>query len=151
MRYIILSDTHGNKKGVEKLLQTVEHDGVIFAGDGESDFSNVNGNITMVKGNCDFFSKLPQSVVTKINGTKVLITHGNMYGVKSGLGSLIAYAESEEVQLVIYGHNHKQSLEKINGITYLNPGTFKKSSTLKSSYAIIDFKDNNFFINMTEF
>lgn len=151
MRYIILSDTHGNKKGVEKLLQTVEHDGVIFAGDGEGDFSNVNGNIIMVKGNCDFFSKLPQSVVTKINGTKVLITHGNMYGVKSGLGSLIAYAESEEVQLVIYGHNHKQSLEKINGITYLNPGTFKKSSTLKSSYAIIDFKDNNFFINMTEF
>lgn len=151
MKYIVLSDTHGNKKGIELLLNSVQHDGVIFAGDGASDFNNINENIIMVKGNCDFFVDLPESVITTINNVKVLITHGNLYGVKSGLGGLINFAEKEKVDLVIYGHNHRQSLQKINGITFLNPGTFKKSSSAKSCYAVIDFDEDKFLINMVEF
>lgn len=49
MKYVIISDSHGNKKSVEDLLAKVEHDGVIFVGDGLSDFDNVYGDTLMVR------------------------------------------------------------------------------------------------------
>ena len=151
MRYIVLSDTHGNKAGLNQLLNKVEHDGVIFCGDGEGDFESLEKNIHMVKGNCDFFSKLPSSVSIEICGHKLFITHGNMYGVKSGMGSLMNEAEKEGANIVIFGHTHIPYIQQINNITYLNPGSFKKGISSKSSYATLDFVDNKFFINIVEF
>ncbi len=151
MRYIVLSDTHGNKSGVKELLSKVKHDGVIFCGDGEGDFEILEQNIYMVKGNCDFFSKLPTIISIDICGQKVLVTHGNMYGVKSGMGALMNEAEKENANLVIFGHTHIPYVNNINNITYLNPGSFKRGVGYNSTYAIVDFDDNNFFINIVEF
>lgn len=150
MKYIVLSDIHGNKKGVEQLLSSVEYDGVIFAGDGLSDIEQVVDGFK-VRGNCDFFSNVSNIVETEICGKKVMLTHGHMFGVKSGLGALINEAETRGVDLVIFGHTHIPYNEKINGITYLNPGTFKKSIFGKSTYAVVEFDDNGFLINLLEF
>ena len=151
MRYIVLSDTHGNKSGVKELLSKIEHDGVIFCGDGEGDFETLEQNIHMVKGNCDFFSKLPATIVTEICGQKVFITHGNMYGVKSSIGALMNEAEKEKANLVIFGHTHIPYVNNINNITYLNPGSFKRGVNSNSTYATVDFENNKFFINIVEF
>lgn len=151
MKYIIISDSHGNKKSVEDLLANVQHDGVIFVGDGLSDFDNVHGDTLMVRGNCDFFSTVPTIVSKNINGTKVLITHGHLFGVKSGLGALISEAEKGEYDLVIFGHTHETYFEKIGNITYFNPGSFKKDIFGKSTYGVVDFKENTFLINLLEF
>lgn len=151
MKYIVLSDSHGNKDGVSQLLSTVNHNGVIFAGDGTADFDNVHGEVLMCRGNCDFFSKVPTDVFKEINGTKVMITHGHLYNAKSGMGGLINVAKQYNVNLVIFGHTHNTFFEEIDGITFLNPGTFKKSLFNKSNYAVIDFNDSGFLINLLEF
>ena len=150
-KYIVLSDTHGNRKDVESLLYTVEHDGVFFAGDGVDDFEHYYRDIYMVRGNCDFFSDLNTVIIKEICGTKVLITHGHLYGAKSGMGGLITLAKANDIKLVIFGHTHMSYYEIIDGITFVNPGTFKKSIFNKSTYSIIDFDDNGFYINMREF
>lgn len=151
MKYIVLSDSHGNKEGVEKLLSSVEHDGVIFAGDGLVDFDNYHGDIMMVRGNCDFFSKVGTIIIKEICGVKVLITHGHLYNAKSGMGGLISVAKESGARLVIFGHTHIPYYEEIEGITFVNPGTFKKSIFSKSTYSTIDFNESSFSINMLEF
>lgn len=150
-KYIIISDSHGNKEGVEKLLSSVEHDGVIFAGDGIGDLENYSRDIYMVRGNCDFFSKIGTLIVKDICGTKTMITHGHLYSAKSGMGGLIAAAKENNVQLVIFGHTHIPFFEVIDGITFVNPGTFKKSVFHKSTYSTVDFDESGFYINMREF
>lgn len=150
-KYVILSDTHGNKEGVEKLLSSVKHDGVFFAGDGVEDFENYYKDIYMVRGNCDFFSKLGTIIVKDICNTKVIITHGHLYGAKSGMGGLISLAKEYGADVVIFGHTHMSYYEIIDGITFVNPGSFKKSIFSKSTYATIDFDDKSFYINMLEF
>lgn len=153
MRYIVLSDTHGNKKGINMLFSSITHDGVIFAGDGLSDFEGISEKEEFIKvrGNCDFFDKTENLLIFNINNTKVLLTHGHMENVKYGLNRLVKIAKENNANLVIYGHNHRQNMEKIDGITFLNPGSFKRNVMGKSCYAIVDFNDDGFLINMAQF
>ena len=151
MKYLILTDTHGEQKKVENLLNSVSHDGVFFLGDGVSDFDNIKENIIMVRGNCDFFSKIENTKIINIQNIKIMLTHGNAYGVKSGFGSLLSYAKKEQVDLVLFGHTHQIYLEEIDNITLCNVGSFKRNSMGKSTYGIIEFVSGKFFINIAEF
>ena len=84
MKFIIISDSHGNKEGIDKIFKEIQFDGLIFLGDGVRDLSsymNYN-NVYCVSGNCDFFSSIPNERELIIMGRKVLITHGNKYNVK---------------------------------------------------------------------
>ena len=150
-KYIILSDTHGNRKDVEALLYSIEHDGVFFAGDGVEDFEHYYKDIYMVRGNCDFFSDNKTLILKEICGIKVIITHGHLYGAKSGMGGLISLAKANDAKLVIFGHTHNSYYEVIDGITFVNPGSFKKSIFNKPTYATVVFDDKSFYINMLEF
>ena len=151
MKYIVLSDTHGNKSAVENLLANVEHDGVIFAGDGVEDFDNVYGETLICRGNCDFFSKVPTIISKDICGKRVVITHGHLYNAKSGMGGLVSMAKGMGANFVIFGHTHNTYYEIIDGITFLNPGTFKKSCFNKGNYAVINFTNDDILINLLEF
>ena len=151
MKYIILSDTHGEQSKVKELLNSVSHNGVIFLGDGLSDFDNIDDNIVMVRGNCDFFSKIENTKTIKIENTKILLTHGNAFGVKGGLGSLLLEAKREQVRLALFGHTHEPMLKTIDNIMLCNPGSFKRNFKGKSSYAILEFSEGNFFIKLAEF
>ena len=50
----------------------------------------------MVPGNCDFGLRVPAEITLEVEGLRVLITHGNRYGVKSGLGRLISRSLHEK-------------------------------------------------------
>lgn len=124
MRILVLSDNHS--RDID--FNFNEFDYVIHSGDrGSFD----DDGILMVRGNCDFRGE--KTISTIINDKKVLITHGDLYGVKEGLTRLSLLALEKEVQYVFYGHTHCPSFFEYRGIKFINPGAY-----LDGRYVIID-------------
>ena len=143
---IILSDTHGNVSELRKLLEIMEEtDYIIHLGDGASDLSflpsNERAKVIQVNGNCDA-ANLPIEQIIEIEGVKIFMTHGHKYNVKSNLYNLLTRGKELDVQMCLYGHNHKANIEKVDGINLINPGTLYRYSTTKS-YCYCVFYDGN--------
>ena len=121
--YVVFSDIHGDYKNMRKLkILAQENNGAFFAGDGLSCVLNANiPNLYWVAGNCDALGE--REVVTEIEGVKILLTHGHLYGVKSGMQKLYYRAKELDVNVVIFGHTHAPLITKEDGILFLNPGT----------------------------
>ena len=103
-----------------------ESDYIFHLGDYQSDialFSREFGDkIHSVKGNCDMGGG---DEILDIEGVKIMITHGNEYGVKNGLTRLNFKAKEVGASVVFYGHTHLAKIEEFDGITFINPGTLK--------------------------
>ena len=91
--------------------------------------------IVSVKGNTDFFSKLPEMRLLEHEGLKILLTHGHLYYVKRNLDLLVDKAKSLDVNICIFGHTHMRYSKVIKGVLFLNPGAL---SNYERSYAIFD-------------
>ncbi len=135
---VILSDTHGNISGIEKLLPIInENDFLIHLGDCQQDLlpfnSDIKAKLLSVKGNCD---NGDEEVVLNIEGVKIFITHGNKYGVKKDLYKLFLRAKELGVTVVFYGHTHQSNIQQIDGITFVNPGAFSGYSERSYCYSI---------------
>lgn len=134
MKILVTSDIHGDKATLGFLRKKELYDLHLDSGD-----SNLSSQelammqIVSVKGNTDFFSGLPSIRVIENELGKILIVHGHIQGVKSGLNRLYQFGQDQKANYVIYGHTHHQKLEEVNGIYYLNPGSLRYSL----QYAII--------------
>jgi len=93
-----------------------------------------------VPGNCDPGCTEPRTKVTEIAGRKVLLTHGDGYGVKNGLANLIKKARSEEAEIVLFGHTHQAMVRQTDGLLLINPGTLEHRASCRS-YAILEIAD----------
>lgn len=135
----ILSDTHGNAEGIKKLLPIMEeNDYVIHLGDYITDAryftEKVYEKLYAVKGNCDGGG---EDLVVEIEDKKILLTHGDRYGVKQGNLKLLYKAKELGADAVFYGHTHSALVEEVDGITIVNPGTLSKYSDKTYCYAVV--------------
>ena len=73
---------------------------------------------------------------------RVFLTHGHLFGVKSGLDTLAAAAKDMGAQLALFGHTHQALLEERNGVTLLNPGAAGRFG--RSSYAVVELANGKF-------
>ena len=129
-KIVIVSDTHFNKKGLEKLRPILEeNDYIIHLGDGASEarmlISEYPEKAYACAGNCDFASPLPQEGKLQVEKCNIFYCHGHAYGVKSGLTRLVFEAKRRGAQIALYGHTHQASIDEIDGVTLINPGTLK--------------------------
>jgi len=126
MRLILISDSHGNKVGINKIFSSENFDYLFFMGDGLSDLGTyINlDNVFAVSGNCDFFSRVENEKFVELGGYKIFMTHGNKYGVKSNLNDLKERAKEIGVDLVFYGHTHRRDIQKVGETYFVNPGKF---------------------------
>lgn len=152
-KIVILSDTHGNLRDLEKLSSILqEADQVLFAGDGANDFNifppEIYKKIKIVSGNCDFSSH-PKELVFNIENKRVLLCHGDRYGVKSGLIRLFLRAKELKCDLVVYGHTHNRRIEEKEGILFVNPGTLSKFAPYKT-FAYTVFSENKIIATINE-
>ena len=142
IRIVALSDTHGNRSGVEKLLPLIaENHYCVFLGDGVRDISSVIGEYPkkayFCAGNCDFFLELPTEGILEAEEVKIFYTHGHKYGVKSGLDTLAAVAKSKGCSVAFYGHTHTAKIDEIDGVLLVNPGSLKYDIGKGGSYAYV--------------
>ena len=106
----------------------------------ESVFSGVD--FYHVPGNCDFFTSAPPSLTISLDGVRIFLTHGHLFGVKSGLTRLTLEARRVGAQLALFGHTHIQHMEERDGLTLLNPGAAGRFG--RSGYAVVEIKDGVF-------
>ena len=80
----------------------------------------------IVRGNTDYFDKDTRDIeIFEVNGKKVFLTHGHLFGVKSNLNEIEKKAVSENADICIFGHTHREYMKEIDGVTYLNPGALQ--------------------------
>lgn len=145
MKILIVSDTHGHTKNLEKVLEKVgEIDLFIHCGDLEGNEDYIRALVEvpcyMVAGNNDWFSDLTREHEITVDDYRVWITHGNSYGVSMGTERLLEEASARNVDVVMYGHTHKPLIEYRDNITILNPGSlsYPRQNGRKPSYLIME-------------
>lgn len=142
MQFLIFSDTHGNRRGMEEILlrQPTLPDGIFFLGDGVMDLRRAafpqGLSVYAVRGNCDYPGEEtpPLECLTALSGHTLFLTHGHLFGAKSGISGLLSAGIERGADIVLYGHTHKPleeylpagslpSLQKPMWI--FNPGSLK--------------------------
>lgn len=146
MRILVISDTHGNSNRAFLAHTTSEPiDAIIHLGDGSSDadlLREILGiTVINVAGNCDSDSNTPRELLWECEGKKILLTHGNMYHVKSGYTRLLQRALELKVDAALFGHTHQAFHEIKSSVLLLNPGALANHAHHRS-YAVLEINPN---------
>jgi len=148
---LVMSDTHGNVKAVEQLLESylatgfVSH--VIHLGDHTKDIipfaANDKEKFHITSGNTDMENPDYKERVIEIAGKRIFITHGHKYGVKTDYFSIKCMVEDENVDICLFGHSHNPISFESNGTFFLNPGstTYPHPDT-NAGYALLRISED---------
>ena len=150
---VVISDTHGNNQALKRLIPLFsENDYIIFLGDGETDLyrlpENLQNKIIKVRGNCDL-SDTPTERVLEIEGVKLFLTHGHLYGAKYSLERLKLRAQEVGASVCMYGHSHFAAIDEFDGISLINPGTTSRYSA-QPSYCYCVFSNGKITAKITD-
>jgi len=142
MRILVISDTHGNFPLAFKACGMAEpFTTLIHLGDGSEDAAlledALDENVIHIAGNCDFGSSSPRELLWECEGKKMLLVHGDAYGVKNGLARLERRAREVGADAVLFGHTHRATIISLSGILAVNPGTLMHSSQ-HTTYATLE-------------
>lgn len=109
MDILIVSDTHGRRDRMKKLLDRTNPGVLLFLGDGLGDLSVVPDTVTVraVRGNCDVIGRdVPEARVEDFGACRVFMTHGHRFGVKSHVETVAVAALNTDADVLLYGHTH---------------------------------------------
>lgn len=140
-KLIVISDSHGNRTGIEKLRPLFEeNDYIVHLGDGAGDVREIMDTypekVYLCRGNCDFLP-YPEEGGIEVDGCKIFYCHGHKYGVKSGLEALAKEAKRRGADVALYGHTHRALITQIDGVTLINPGSLKRPAFEGGSYCYL--------------
>mgnify|MGYP000820553060 CR=1 FL=1 len=144
MKYLVLSDSHGNVDNMVRAVELVKPQGIIHLGDGWRDVEELRElfpslPLEQVPGNCDFAAREPDPDIFFAGPVKVFATHGHRYSVKLGLDGLLNAAHFSGAGLVLYGHTHIARVDYYGGMTVVNPGSSGLGT--KPTFALIEVTD----------
>lgn len=146
---IVLSDTHGNRAGIEALYPVMrESDAIIHLGDTSADGMKIKNalpdkQVYLLNGNCDVPRLGLDRLELEIEGVKIFACHGDRYGVKHSTDRLAAEAAAAGAAIALYGHSHRANEETREGVTLFNPGTLSRYAACKS-YLYLAVYDGKF-------
>lgn len=142
----VLSDTHGRLHNAEQAVKAIKGmELLLHAGDFVSDAYQIeklfNCKTICVAGNCDFYASEPEEKIFELEGFKVLLTHGHLYGVKYGYDRLLGRAKEVSANIVVFGHTHMTENVIIENVLLLNPGSlaFPRSGG-SGTYAVLNIE-----------
>ncbi|MGF9963372.1 metallophosphoesterase [Bacillus rhizoplanae] len=146
MKALIVSDSHGSVKELKQLKEQYEGnvDVMIHCGDSEltSQHSELEG-FHVVKGNCDFAGDFSNDIITDVQSTRFLVTHGHLYNIKMTLQTLLYRAKEAEANVVCFGHSHILGVEIIDDILFINPGSILlPRSRREKTFALLEIQES---------
>ena len=151
MKVLIVSDTHGRDENLEEAVyREAPFDYLIHCGDVEGREISIEAlaecPCSIVAGNNDFFTDLPQEEEITLEGYKILVTHGHYYFVSKDHDRIVEKAKAKDCQIVMYGHTHTPVVEEENGILVINPGslTYPRQRGRRPSYAVMEIEEGKY-------
>lgn len=149
MKILVVSDTHGNIDSVVHNMENMgKFDMLFHLGDYVEDGLNIgrafNIPTIIVRGNGDLLRPdYNFDELVEIKGKKIFLTHGHKNNVKQGITNLYYKALELNVDLVLFGHTHVPMIEKIDGLTIMNPGspTYPRGFNRKNTVGILTIND----------
>lgn len=154
MNILIVSDSHGLTKELDELKRIHKQvDFRIHCGDSElsPDHPSILGFET-VKGNCDYGNGFPNQRIIDTEKGKILITHGHLDNVKSGLIKLKYKAIEAGANIVCFGHSHIMGFEMVEGILFLNPGSLRlPRMRTEKTYFILELTEKETIVHVYEY
>jgi len=88
-----------------------------------------------VRGNCDRDSAELDIDEFTLGGKRFFMTHGHLFGVKTGKGRVIATAVNRGADILLFGHTHIPHYSVAEDFSVINPGSIGMGGR---SYAVID-------------
>ena len=153
MKCLVFSDSHGSTYFIKQVIDMhPDAEAVFFLGDGLAEIDTLRAGYPekfwiAVRGNCDFYSSFQGTTARKtetvrLSGYTITATHGDLYGVKSGIGGLVSLAKETDADIVLFGHTHipfEKYISDYEKPFYLfNPGSIGNSA---ASFGVIELRD----------
>lgn len=150
-KYLIMSDTHGDKELVQEVLNYYKGkvDMIFHCGDSELEPNDkALLGINIVKGNCDYFN-FDNELIVDHNHIRFFITHGHLYNVNFDLLQLKYKAQEVGADIVLFGHTHIPTIEMDENTLIINPGSLLQPRIYPSipTYAILEITETQYIIN----
>ena len=144
---VVLSDTHqtdGTGLVGAPGEAVTDADAVVHAVDftSEAVLENLrdaagDASFTAVHGNADspaVTERLPTETTVEYAGIHIALTHGN----PSGPTGLAMFGRQQGADLVISGHTHRPTVEELDHLTLLNPGSHADPRGARQSFAVLE-------------
>jgi len=142
LKILVFSDSHRSRSGMYQAVELHNPDQVIHLGDLVDDAEELSYvypklPICMVPGNCDGWTTMPAKKQITLAGKQFLLSHGHLWGVKSGYAAAIADARATRADVLLFGHTHRAYCEQLeDGLWVMNPGASR------ASYGLITIERN---------
>lgn len=146
MKILVFSDSHHTLGAMYDAVVLEQPDCVLHLGDCTPDAEDLSSafdglDLTFVPGNCDYAPTAAPSLLREIGGVRIFLTHGHLFGVKSGLTRLELEARRLGAQIALFGHTHRPFLEERDGLVLMNPGS---CSAISADYGVITAENGRF-------
>lgn len=156
---LIVSDTHGNWKYLEELLEKAGPlDLVIHLGDANGEEKLVRKLVScpleLVAGN-NGYGELPRKKIIQVEKYRIFLTHGHLYHVNYTFDYLAKEAEKLGCQIAMCGHTHVPMIHSYPNVTVVNPGSLAlpRQAGKKPSFVRMDIDregEAHFAVNYVE-
>lgn len=131
MHILVISDTHGHLDNLREVLKLDgPFDMILHLGDvchDEEEIREMAGErctVTFVRGNCDYFSREPDTRDFKLGKYKIHMEHGMF--LPDSLQSISYKAEEIGADIMFFGHTHRPLLTWQGNVRIINPGSISK-------------------------
>jgi uncharacterized protein len=154
MKILICSDSHGlTDEFISLKKQHGDIDYYIHCGDSELSNSHpALDGYKVVKGNCDVGDDFPEELIVEAGKSKIFVTHGHLYNVKTTLMKLQYKAIEVNADIVCFGHSHVLGFEMFNGILFINPSSIAMPRMRKEkTYIILELADTTRLVSVYEY
>ena len=143
MKILAISDSHGNTDALLRAAAVTGPELILHMGDHSWDCDVLRQNMPQIpvragRGNCDRQASELDIDEFVVEGKRIFMTHGNLYGVKMGLDQLITTAMYRNADVVLFGHTHIPYSEEFEGMLILNPGSVGRG---EKTYAVITIEN----------
>lgn len=143
MKYLVVSDNHGDRQILVDLVNQFQEQVDLFIHCGDSELPADDELFAIyqgVGGNCDFDSRYEDRRLITTDLDRIYVTHGHLSNVKFGLSKIAMEAAEQDASVVLFGHTHQIGCEVVQHRLYLNPGSISqpRGQIQIKSFAIID-------------
>ena len=143
MKILVMSDSHGSKNNMLNAVKRETPDWILHLGDNDKDCSDISLMhpdipLRTVRGNCDRLSAGLDIDEFELEGKRFFMTHGHLFGVKSGKAKVINAATERGADILLFGHTHVPYYSSADNLIVINPGSINSGGKY---YAVLEIKN----------